>query len=283
MRYSLVCAALYARGPAVVTAFALPLAVVSAGLIAPRSARAADRVTDRAVDLVQRVHDQATQDEETASMAMRLIDAEGKVRARKASYAQRRTEPGAATSARLIRFSAPPEMDGSGILTIERNGPADDQWLYLPAYHSSRKIPSSNRTDRYMGTDFSYEDVSADRIAAYRYVFAASVVIDGRRYSQVEQTPIAEQPAAGYGRKVLFIDPERLLVRKVDLYGRTGLLIKRLEGSDPARFGAVWRWARMTMTDFRIEHSTVIDYTDRHIGSGAAASLFTVRNLERGR
>ena len=50
----------------------------------------ADPSTDPATDLVQRVHDQATQPEETALMTMRLIEAGGKVRERRARYASGR-------------------------------------------------------------------------------------------------------------------------------------------------------------------------------------------------
>ncbi len=243
----------------------------------------ADPSADPATDLVQRVHDQATQPEETALMTMRLIEAGGKVRERRARYAQRQTSAGSSTSARLIRFSAPPEMNGSGVLTIERSGQADDQWLYLPAYHTSRKVPANSRTDRYMGTDFAFEDVSADKIAANRYATMGSARLGDRTYSKIEQTPRDRREVSSYGRKMLFIDPERLLIGRIDLYDRSGTLIKQLEGSGAVRIGTVWRWSQMAMTDLRIRHRTVIDYSDRQIGSGAGADLFTVRSLERGR
>jgi hypothetical protein len=256
-----------------VVAFALLGAVVSVP-----SARA-----EGAIDLVRRVHNQSTQSEETATMSMHLVDAAGKVRERKAGYFQRQISPGASTSSRLIRFSAPPEMDGSGVLTIERSGGADDQWLYLPAYHASRKIPASNRTDRYMGTDFAFEDVSADKIDSYAYTAVGSVVIAGHQYSMIEQKPRNAQETTSYGRKLLFVDPEKLLIGRIDFFGRSNTLIKRLEGSNATQVGNIWRWNRMTMTDFRIQHRTIIDYSDRRIGKGAQADLFTVRSLERGR
>lgn len=238
---------------------------------------------DSAVDLVRQVQDQSVSPEETASMTMRLIDPDGRIRERKANYYQRQTEPGAPTSARLIRFSAPAEMDGSGVLTIEKAGGTDDQWLYLPAYHASRKIPSASRSDRYMGTDFSYEDVSADKIDTFQYAFVGTATIDGRSYREIEQKPAGPRTPSGYTRKLLFVDQERLLICRIDFFDRSDVLVKRLEGSDAARIGSVWRWKRMAMTDLRAKHRTVIDYTNRSIGTGAPANLFTVRYLERSR
>ena len=76
---------------------------------------------------------------------------------------------GADDSVRLIRFHTPPDFARSGILTIERSDGDADQWIYLPAYHASRRVPTANRGDTWMGTDFTYEDITDAKIERYEY------------------------------------------------------------------------------------------------------------------
>ena len=57
----------------------------------------------------------------------------------------------------LIRFLAPRDVEGTGLLVWEAKGGNDDQWLYLPAARKVKRIPASGKKNRFMGTDFAYE------------------------------------------------------------------------------------------------------------------------------
>lgn len=238
-----------------------------------------------AVELMRQVEQEASAKDEMVRLAMTLVDANGKTSKRSAVYLQKQRSPGSSQDMKLIRFDSPPELSGSGVLTLENEQRADDQWLYLPAYHTSRKVPPSSRSDRYMGTDFFYEDVSADKIAHYDYSAIGREEIDGRAHVIVEQIPQTEQlqQESAYGKKVQWVDPERLLVSRIDYYDKNGKLMKRYQASGAAQIAGRWRWREASMTDLRINHKTRIKYTDRVIDDGLEDRLFTVRNLERGR
>ncbi|WP_259753665.1 outer membrane lipoprotein-sorting protein [Pseudomonas sp. GCEP-101] len=215
---------------------------------------------------------------------MTLQDKEGTRNTREATLYQRQRAPGIDQDMRLIRFSSPAEMDGSAVLTLENSDRPDDQWLYLPAYHTSRKIPSSNRSDRYMGTDFFYEDVSDDKVDQFEFTLAGSEQQDGRHCLVIEQVPIDEtlKKESFYGKKRLWIDPERLLTLRIDFSDKSGVLVKRFTASSPQLIQGRWRLNHVEMLDMRISHRTTIDYRDRKIDQGLNPQLFSVRNLERG-
>jgi outer membrane lipoprotein-sorting protein len=234
--------------------------------------------------LMLRVERQSKSADESVSLAMRLIDENGKINDRSATFYRRLKSPGSLEDMRLVRFHAPPELAGSGVLTLENTDRPDDQWLYLPAYHTSRKIPSSNRSDRYMGTDFFYEDAGDDKIALYTYRVTGWETIGGRRCVLIEQLPAAEEVKnnSAYGRKMEWVDPERLVIPRIDYFDKNNVLYKRLENSGARQYGPSWRWSEATMTDFRLHHKTVVTYSDRKIDQGVDAGLFTIRKLERG-
>ena len=62
----------------------------------------------------------------------------------------------------LMVFSAPADIADTALLTHEQSGPGDDhQWLYLPAYKRTRRIAGGDRSGRFVGTEFSYEDLAS--------------------------------------------------------------------------------------------------------------------------
>lgn len=259
--------------------FGLVMGLMSAGA-------AAD--TGSSVDpivLMQQVQTQASSSDEVVKIAMQLVEANGKTSNRQATFYRKQREPNVLADMKLIRFSSPAELNGSAVLIYENKGRADDQWLYLPAYRTSRKVPSSNRSDRYMGTDFFYEDVSNDKIEQNKYVVSGQEKIAGRNYIIVEQTPQNEElkKESAYGRKLQWVDPERFIVAKIDYFDKTGRLFKRMEATGAVQVSGRWRWSEMTMSDLTDNHKTLIQYRDRKIDGGLDEGVFSVRSLERPR
>jgi hypothetical protein len=118
-------------------------------------------------EIMQRVLRDSRADDEVADVLMELVNARGRVRRRTTTiYSKKRT---AHESARLIRFRDPPDLARSAILSIEHADRDADQWIYLPAYHAARRVASANRGDTWMGTDFTYEDITdADESVALK-------------------------------------------------------------------------------------------------------------------
>jgi len=59
----------------------------------------------------------------------------------------------------VTTFISPPDVRGVKFLTIENPGGDDDQRLYLPAQKRIRRITSSNKSESFMGSTFSYADL----------------------------------------------------------------------------------------------------------------------------
>jgi hypothetical protein len=238
---------------------------------------------DGARDIMRRVLRDSRAEDEVISVAMQLIDATGRVRRRTATFYSKKRN--AEDSVRLIRFHAPPEFARSGILTIERTDGDADQWIYLPAYHASRRVPSANRGDTWMGTDFTYEDITDAKIERYEYRTIGSDRVNGVACAMIEAIPrerkLVEESA--YAKTVSCVDVEQSVALKIDYYDRTGQVFKVLTNSGLRRFGKYRRWDVSEMEDLKRKHKTRLESGDRQIDRGLSDEYFDVRYLERGR
>lgn len=102
----------------------------------------------------------------------------------------------------LLTFRNPPEVAGTAFLVIERPEGIPDQYFYLPALKKVRRIAAGQATDTFMGSDFTFMDLSpipkdSDQLTTYKrledtdvggqpaYVIEAQIKIPGSPYSKI--------------------------------------------------------------------------------------------------
>lgn len=232
--------------------------------------------------LMRRVVENASAPEERVEIRMVLEEKGGKARERSATLWSRRVRPEAPGQRKLIRFSFPPELARSAVLTVE--GPEEDeQWVYIPAVYTTRRIASGNRADRYMGTDFSYEDILAVRMEENSFVDRGTEPLGDRLLRKVEQVPTGKASAAsGYSKVLHWVDPEAEVIWRSDYYDREGRLVKRLTSEGLRKHGRFHRFDKVRMETLGTGRSTTVEYRSRELGQPVPEALFTLRNLERG-
>lgn len=262
--------------------------VAALGLLLARDPAAAQTAagdeTPDPVEVIRRVLRQDTAADEQVQFTMRLIEASGRARERTGTVYEKLVSAGAVDEMRLIRFHTPPDIQGSGVLTVENPDRDNDQWIYLPAYHTTRRVASANRGDRYMGTDFLYEDIMRERVEEYAYRAAGTETVDGVPCLIIEATPAAERLAreSAYSKKRIWVDTARDVILKVDFFNRDGRLFKHLTVTRTEKVGDRYRWRAVRMQDLDRQHETTVEYRDRRIGAGVPKNYFTEAYLKRG-
>jgi uncharacterized protein len=246
-------------------------------------ASAPPQARDDAREIMRRVLRESRADDETVDVAMDLVDGSGRTRRRTATfYMKKRT---AENSVRLIRFHTPPEFARSGILTVERSDGDTDQWIYLPAYHASRRVPSANRGDTWMGTDFTYEDITDPKIELYEYRTVGAGRVDGTACTLIEAVPTGRKLAeeSAYSRTVSCVEVEQAVALRVEFFDRGGRRAKVLSHSGLRRLGKYRRWDAAEMVDLVRTHTTRLVFSNRKVDRGLTDEYFDARYLERGR
>ncbi len=108
------------------------------------------------------------------------------------------------TSKSLLNFTAPAEVKGVALLVINHGERASDQWMWTPAVGRERRIALQDRSQRFFGTDFSFEDLEERDTGQYDYSIAGEETTGRRgvledRVAPEEDEGVAVHAVAGVG------------------------------------------------------------------------------------
>lgn len=134
------------------------------------------------------------------------------------------------TEKRLIRFHAPAEVRGTGILIYDYKEKGDDMWIYLPALRKTRRIVSREKSKSFMGSEFSNANLSAPALDDFTYLVSGSEMYEGKKMLLLESRPVDmdKEDEYGFSRTVSWMDDNNYLVYRIDYYDMDGTLFKTI-------------------------------------------------------
>ena len=181
----------------------------------------------------------------------------------------------------LIRFSYPRRMKGTGLLTIEQKARSDDQWLYLPSFRRVRRIAADAKAERFVQSDFTYEDLQPEDTDDNTYELLRTEKVDDRLCHIVKGVP---KSGSGYARREIAVDAERWLPLRILYFRADGKCCKMQTVGGIRKHGdRFWRPDRVEMTDHERNHTTVFIIKSRAVNQGIDPDHFTERFLQSGR
>lgn len=238
-------------------------------------ALAQDRITDE--DEARAIFEQVEErrnsiSSETAVMEMTITDSRGRTRNRTMNMWTSTSED---DSKSLIVFSSPGNVSGTAFLTLRENSNSS-QKLYLPSVGRIQTISSGERGDRFMGSDFTFEDLGDQQADDYEFVWLEE---HDSFYKVRADKPESDQ----YAYVEFTIDREKFTLNKIHYYNSSDEMIKRLEAEDFEQItDQLWSPSKMTMYDLQEDRNTVITWSDREINASIPDWRFTERGLRRG-
>ena len=146
--------------------------------------------------------------------------------------ARRRT----ARARSVLRFTAPAEVKGVALLVVNHPDRASDQWMWTPAIERDRRIALQDRSTRFFGTDFSFEDLEERDVNQYDYTLLGEETVDGAPCWKIQSTPKQSEVVAVHA--VDRLDPQGQLRVRPDRELRQG------PGRAPAELLATSRTSR---------------------------------------
>ena len=131
----------------------------------------------------------------------------------------------------VIVFQRPAKVAGTRFLTMDNASGSTDQWIYLPALKKVRRIAATESGTSFMGTDFSYDDISSvDRDASLdTHTLLREETVNGKACYVIQSVP--KDNSYQYSKTVSWIDRESYLIYKSEMYNRRGELAKVMEMS----------------------------------------------------
>jgi hypothetical protein len=188
----------------------------------------------------------------------------------------------------LLFFMSPPDVQDTGLLTYDYDDPDrdDDQWLYLPALKKSKRIAGGDKSGSFMGSDFTYADMTSRTLDRYRYTLMKETDVDGVAVWQIEAIPDEKEiDETGYTRSILFVRKDNHVVVRAVHWLEKGGRLKYFEASRLERIDGIWVPKRLTMTTRKGQdtlHHTVINVSNVKFNQDLDEQMFTVRRLGKG-
>lgn len=221
--------------------------------------------------------------DQQVTFTLDLVNAKGKKRSQKSVWSHRTDDGDVRYS--IFRFLAPADVEGTGFLSIENPTREDDRWLFLPVLGKSRRISSNEKSDRFMGSDFTYEDLERINLSDFDYELTGEEMVDGSACHVIKCTPNNPKTVkeSGYSQRIYYILKDNFQYKKLEFYNKKNQMTKSLIANDIKAIAGknTYRTYNLEMTDLKSKHKSVIQFSDFKIDSGIQEDIFTVRNLEK--
>ena len=174
----------------------------------------------------------------------------------------------------LIKVLEPAKDAGQAFLTT-----GDNLWIYNPRLRRTLRLPPSGRSDSFLGSDISYNDLGGrDQENDYD----AKIIEQTDDYVVLELSPKPNAPTP-YGKIVITADIESLAPSEYLYYDQREQAIRKIEFSNYAEIDDFFYPTHMEIIDLLKEgRKTIIDISDYDFSLEIPANCFTKQALERG-
>nr|WP_242513362.1 outer membrane lipoprotein-sorting protein [Halochromatium salexigens] len=234
--------------------------------------------TERGRALARQVYERPD-GRDTASYGTMILTEAGREPRVRRLYSYRRDGAGGEV-ANLIRFTAPADIADTGLLTIDRADGSTDQWVYLPALGRDRRIPSSRKGGRFVGSDLFYEDLQDRKVDEDRHRWLRQETLEGVTTEVLESIP-TDPDNSVYGRRLSWIHPKTLIPMRIDFYQPGGKTpFKRLRVYKVERIQGYWTVTDSLMQDLESGHQTRLTADETVYDQDLPERLFSNRALK---
>jgi outer membrane lipoprotein-sorting protein len=207
--------------------------------------------------------------DQVATTKMILKGADGKTKSRELKMQQK------GDKLRLIRFLSPADVKGVGFLVRSD----EEMYLYLPEFGKVRRIASHVKNESFMGTDFSYDDLSS---SGYVDEYNASIARKNGNTVVLELLP-KNADDTEYSKLLMTVDTSHYLPVQVEFFDKKGKKWKVMKQEEVVKVSGFWVAKRISMEDLSSKHSTVMEMSDIEFNRGLSDGDFSRRNLKRAR
>ena len=130
-------------------------------------------------------------------------------------------------------FKSPAGVKGMRVLQLEKLKKADDRWVYLPKLRQARRIPMTERTKSFGGTEFTYNDMTIrneDEDENVMMENPAQITVNGTTYTcwKIKSTPY-KLSEVEYHYRISWFDKKTYIPVRIEFYNAKDKMIKTYE------------------------------------------------------
>ena len=225
-------------------------------------------------DIAEMIENRPAPDDLINQTVMILTNSKGKTRTHKMISKSKN-----GSEKQIIWFLEPKDDRGIAFLKIEHENRDDEMRMWLPAFKKVRRISSKKKSDSFMGSDLSFEDLSNRRLNGNDYKRLEDAKWLGRDCYVLETVPKKESKS-NYVRHVSWIDKNHMNILKEQSFNKKNKLEKEKHFSYETR-GEYQLIKKVNVENLLKKHATEITFSDMVINSGISDKLFNDISLRR--
>jgi hypothetical protein len=227
--------------------------------------------------IMEGVYQQDTSHDITMRATLEVFDKEG--HGKKKRFTLRRIGS-LGDSKTLVVFTDPEEIRGVALLSINQQGVTDRQFIYTPATQRVRSVAAQERSARFIGSDFTYEDIAEHVLDDFTYrLIGSDEVIDGHKTYKIEATPV-DAGRSQYKFIYYWVAQDAPVIVFAEMYDANGQKVRVLHASDLKRESGIWGARHTEMSSVQDATRTVLTIDGVKINTGLNEKLFTPEGLE---
>tara|TARA_Y100000817_G_scaffold313671_1_gene310337 strand:+ start:497 stop:1252 length:756 start_codon:yes stop_codon:yes gene_type:complete len=181
----------------------------------------------------------------------------------------------------MIWFLEPKDDFGISFIKIENEDDDDYMNMWLPGFKKFRRISSQKKTDSFMGSDLSFEDMTNRDIEEYEYILsdenASCKEKENYCYKLISKP---KDLNSEYSYHTTWITKDNLLAVKEESYDKKEKLLKE-KTIEYEQIDNFYIMKSLFVKNVQKNHSTTLKVDKININLGFTDDLFHTKNLKR--
>jgi hypothetical protein len=221
--------------------------------------------------LARMIYDRDDGQDSYATIKMLLIDKGGKKRLRQLVAVAK--DYGKLAKS-FTRFTLPADIEGTSFLTWENEDRDADQFLYLPALGRVRRIVSTQKSNRFVNTDYTYEDLERRKVDADNHRIIRAEKYKGYPCRLLESTPKNLRDSQ-YGKRLIWVAEDIFVPIKIEYYDKRERPTKIYNAQKLEKIDGIWTVIESEMHDLKRKHRTLMKIEKILYNRGIPDRVFT--------
>ena len=215
-------------------------------------------------------------DDGRAVVVMKLVDKKGKERVRKFIMYRLDIEEGGQQKY-YTYFLEPSDVRRTSFMVWKEPEKDDSRWIYVPSVDLVRRISANDKGSSFVGSDFSYEDVSGRHWTDDDHTLVKEEELNGKMAYVIESVPRGKD---AFAKKITWVSQEDMVPLREEYYDKKDRLVKVFEAMEVTEVDGYLTVTVRKMTDVKKNHYTIVDFSDIQYDVDVADELFTDRYLQ---
>jgi outer membrane lipoprotein-sorting protein len=203
--------------------------------------------------IIENVYHRETGEDATSELTMTLINSRDDERVREI---KQYSKDFGKEEKSIMFFQAPADVRNTSFMnwSYDEEGKDDDQWIYLPALKKVKRISSDSKSDYFMGSDFTYDDLGDRHPTEDTHKLLREEKLNGEDCYVVESIP--KENNYMYSKTVVWVSKDKWIGLKKEFYDEDGDHLKN--------------------------HRTMMNLKEVKLNTGIDDNMFTERMMKRG-